>query len=382
MVNLPGFQKANCLEPLVKSSALRVIFRVLAVAATVFALDALLFRTSLYPPIVAPDSAAGTVESLIWNETHRTAAGRNQVLAVGNSRMHLMPRIANEMKGSTGYTFASIAIGGSTPRGWYYMLRDVDPTARRYAAILIPVEDYDDQDPIGDRRDWSLDLYYMIGRFRLTDLFDFSGSFSNRGLRTEAFLGLLLKGTVYRRDFQDFLRNPLKRLNYVERVHRDSARWVYNYVGPPESLKGLTIDWTAGTAHYPEALPQNKREMIRNVLLSPTAPQTGLYTKYQRYWFGRIREYYRGSRTKLIILNVARGPVVKPAAVPFNAHSSVRELAFQPDVIVLNEHLFEDLERPELFIDALHLNWEGAVRFSRILAQEVRKVLGPPGTSY
>jgi hypothetical protein len=360
-----------------------IVLRLAGVVLTVFALDALLFRTNIYPPIVEPDSAAGRVQSLLWDEAHRIVTDRNQVLAVGHSRMHLLPRIANELRGTTGYTFASISIGGSTARGWYYMLRDADPTARRYAAILIPVDNYDDPEPHdGDHANWPLDLNYMIGRFRLTDLFDFSRSFTDPEARAQAFRGLLFKGTVYKRDFQEFLKNPAKRLDYVDLVRRESANWRRDYVGPRESLEGLTIDWKTRTAQYPKGLSQQKRDMIRNVLLSPPPPQTGSYGRYQRYWFGRIREHYRGSGTKLIILRLVRGPIVKPPVVPFNPHSSVRELESEPDVIVLNEHLFDELERPELFVDAYHLNAEGAARFSKILVREVRKVLGPPRTSY
>jgi hypothetical protein len=53
-------------------------------------------------------------------------------------------------------------------------------------------------------------------------------------------------------------------------------------------------------------------------------------------------------------------------------------LAAQPGVVLLDEHRFDELERPELFGDPLHLNGEGVLRFSRILAEEVRRILGPP----
>jgi lysophospholipase L1-like esterase len=52
------------------------------------------------------------------------------------------------------------------------------------------------------------------------------------------------------------------------------------------------------------------------------------------------------------------------------------QLASRPNVIVLDEHLFEALERPELFGDPLHLNGAGMVKFSRVLAAAVRDRLG------
>jgi lysophospholipase L1-like esterase len=77
-------------------------------------------------------------------------------------------------------------------------------------------------------------------------------------------------------------------------------------------------------------------------------------------------------------MRLPRGPVPRPAGLVETTSSSIREFASQPHVILLDEHLFEPLERPEYYHDPLHLNAEGAVRFSTILAQEVRAVLGPP----
>src|SRR6266446_4087998 len=106
--------------------------------------ETLVFHTSLYPSILSTDSSTGVLETLLYNERHRDVRDRNQVLAIGDSRMGFLPRYGNELTPGTGYTFASIATPGATPRCWYYMLRDVDPTRRRYAAIVIAVEDYED----------------------------------------------------------------------------------------------------------------------------------------------------------------------------------------------------------------------------------------------
>jgi len=81
------------------------------------------------------------------------------------------------------------------------------------------------------------------------------------------------------------------------------------------------------------------------------------------------------SKTRLIFLHLPRGPFVRPDQPAFNAYSSVRELAAQPDVILLPEHLFDPIERPDLFLDQMHLNGPGTAEFSRILAKEVSHTL-------
>ena len=44
--------------------------------------------------------------------------------------------------------------------------------------------------------------------------------------------------------------------------------------------------------------------------------------------------------------------------------SSIREFSARPGVLLVDEHAFDSLERPELFKDAFHLNNAGCARFS------------------
>ena len=46
------------------------------------------------------------------------------------------------------------------------------------------------------------------------------------------------------------------------------------------------------------------------------------------------------------------------------------------EAVLLPEHRFDELERPELFGDALHMNQQGAVEFSAMLAREMNRMLG------
>jgi hypothetical protein len=69
------------------------------------------------------------------------------------------------------------------------------------------------------------------------------------------------------------------------------------------------------------------------------------------------------------------GPVVRPAP-PFQRTSVIREFASRQDVLLVDEHLFDELERPEFFADAVHMNGPASDRFSTMLAEEVRRLLG------
>jgi hypothetical protein len=337
-------------------------------------LEAAIFHTPLYPAILEPDSTAGTFELVLRNETRRPKPDRSQVLAVGHSRMALQPRIANSL--GTGYTFASIALGGTTPRAWFYALRAVDPEARRYAAILIPSDDYDEPDNYDYQSEREADLHYLIARLGLRDLFDFPWTYRENKLRWAAFAGILFKGFVYRSDFLAFVAHPSDRLQKVRQYNRDYAGWAYNFAAERSSLAGIRIDWQNQTVTFPDGIPADARKRIAEELFPPMPPDEGRQTAYLRYWYRRIADHYRGSGTKLFFLRVPRAPIAPPPHPP-KRDSAVRQLASLPDVVVLDEHLFDPLERPELFMDGLHLNREGLERFSRILAAEVRKYLGP-----
>ena len=58
--------------------------------------------------------------------------------------------------------------------------------------------------------------------------------------------------------------------------------------------------------------------------------------------------------------------------------SVIREFAARPNVLLVDEHFFESLERPELFADGMHMNKSGVALFSAMLAREIGRMLGPP----
>ena len=348
--------------------------------ATVFffaLLEGVIFHSGLYARIIEPESTTGEMESLIRNEIRRPKPDRNQVLAVGHSRQALLPRIANQMKPSTGYTFASIGLGGTTPRVWYYALRAVDPHAHNYAAIIIPEDDYNEPDLWEDQAERVADLHYLIARLHMKDLREFPWTYESAKLRWTAFEGIVLKGTVYKQDFQEFVDHPLARIQKAQFFDHGSANWSYDYGGDERTLTGLELDWAKKTVSFPPNVPDSEQKRITGELFSDHPPDQGRETAYRLYWYRRILDHYQGSGTKLFFLRVPRAPVPPPEG-PTKPNSSVRQLANEPDVVVLDEHLLDALERPDMFWDALHLNREGQFRFTKIVASEVRKALGQP----
>src|SRR5258708_31836337 len=133
------------------------------------ALEGLIFHSGLYGSISSRDSGAGLVDTFLDNEQRRPRDGPNQVVAIGNSRMALFPRVANKLKPELPYTFATIAVAGTSPRCWYYMLREVDPHHNRYSAVVIGLDNYDDIELLENHADRDLDVRLIGGRLGLRD---------------------------------------------------------------------------------------------------------------------------------------------------------------------------------------------------------------------
>ena len=343
-----------------------------------FGLDALLFRTSLYPSLLEPDSMAGYFEMVLRKEQQaQRRLGDNLVLTLGNSRFGYSPKIIDHLPQKAAYVFRQAGIGGTNAQVWYYMLRDLDPTARRYRAIVIGVDDYDDEDRAFQPDEDIRALHYTIARLRWSDTLEFALSFHTRQMQWEAFRSLVLKGIAYQSDIQAFLTHPKKRLRNI-RINREGfANWVYDYVESPQNMVGLQIDWSTRQPSFPASFDANQRGTC--TFLTEVYPQDGRLAAYLRKWLGRIIDRYRGSRTKVIFIRLARGPIPPPDNLVKKLSASVRELASRPNVILADEHAFDSLEHPEFYKDCMHLNREGVARFSAMLSDVVTRILGPPG---
>ena len=344
-----------------------------------FSLDALAFRTGWYVARLEPNSTAGFLLTILNNETRRPIGHQRQALALGDSRMGLKPRIANQLTADTGCEFGSIAVPGTTPRCWYYMLRQVDPRRDRYDAILVPFDTFDDRS-WEDLSTRDLDLNYLTPLLRVADLPRFVFSFPDWPARARAAESVLLKGLVYQQDVQAFLEHPHTRMQYVRLQEQHARDWYYNAVWERHSLAGMSVDWTAHTVALPAWLAPAKRAEIERTLLDDPPTDSPAYTRYRRLWLGAILDRYRGSRTRFIFLRLPRGPVVRPDPQPPDPSSSIRQFAAAGRVELLPERMFESLERPELFGDGLHLNEEGGRQFSTMLAGVIgRRLASAPG---
>ncbi len=206
----------------------------------------------------------------------------------------------------------NFGMGGAPPRVWYYVLRDGDPTRRRFAAIVMALGQYSDQDTIDSSEDRFIDLNFVIGRLRLTDCADFASSMRSNETQARVLSGCLLRGISLRRDAQDFLQHFKDRIRRSKDWRVNGLAYVSNYGGREENLLGLSADFATRTIHFPPGLDVGRHDTVQAMVMRPPAPQVGETTRYRKLWLGRILDLYKDSPTRIVFLELPRAPVPVP----------------------------------------------------------------------
>jgi len=214
--------------------------------------EGLIFRVGWYTKYLEPQSSAGTVEThLAWLKRFPPGI-LPEVLVVGDSRIAegFSAPAAGTADGNR-IKYWNFGIGGATPRVWYYELRDADPTHRRFAAIVLALDRYSDQDAVDSIEDRIIDLNFVIARLRVSDCADFAASMKSPAYRARALSGCLLKGIALRRDAQEFLRHRKDRVKRAKDSRVNGLGYINDYSGKAGDLRGLSADFVNRTIHFP-----------------------------------------------------------------------------------------------------------------------------------
>ena len=358
-----------------------IFFRSPALTWTVLSLlvfvliEASIFRTSWYIKYLEPQSSAGQVESYLHWLAKPDPTKVPEVLIVGDSRMaegFSAPLADKAVAGKL--HFWNFGIGGTTPRVWYYLLRDADRSRRRFAAIAIAVDGYADEDHFDSAPNRLIDLNFAIERLRWTDCWSFANSMVSLDYKAKAFSGCMFKGMPLRSDVQAFLLSRNDRIRRSEDWRKNGVAYLNDYPGRPESVAGLSADFEHHTLHYPPGLTQAAKDTIEAMVMPSPAEQHGEMTRYRFLWLGRILDLYKDSPTKIIFFELARAPVPKPES--WQPATFMQAALQRPNVIAMPQNTFRDLERPEIFFDGLHFNKIGRGLFTQRLAEKISTLIG------
>jgi hypothetical protein len=343
-----------------------------------FAADAVVFRSLWYFQWVQPQSALGTVAQALEN-VRAAPKDHRVIVALGDSRVGegLSPITASKAASElgSGDVFVNSAVGGTTPRAWYYFLRDMQLSSRRVDAVVMMLTTYNDNDPL-PLADALADVSLVQPFLSLGDMLDFPASFGTFAGREEALKGVLLKGYFYKSDVMDFLRDSDARIDTVTAFRQHGTEWAAVYPGHAESLSGMTFDLASGKLTLPPGVTPASEAFIRAYAAElrnfpGRRPANSWSAPYRRTWLGRIAELCRDAGVPLYVYRIPRGPLHHLAAPDDGASGVVADMQRAGLLHMLPATQFNHLEHPEYFFDQLHLNAKGREIFSTELAQAV-----------
>ncbi|MGA2760087.1 MAG: MBOAT family protein [Candidatus Cybelea sp.] len=351
----------------------------LVAAFALFALiDVLAFRTPLYHAVLDPSSSTGSFEAAIAQQRAFRDDPRRDVLVLGDSRIYsgLNPQAASQAAGSL--RFLNGGVPGTTPRCWPFFVRAIDPQARRFAAVVIAVDTYSDDDSaIGslDGDDRPMDLRYVVFQTRVSDLPKLAGSFSDPRERVENGIDLFWRATELRDDVQALAANPLARAAAIEAARNSPAYDPLAAHPRSETLAGLHVDFASKTIVYPPGTTDDERTAIATQVLAVGKPSPS-YARYRQQWLAPIVARYAAAGTPVFFVRIPTRPAHRsPVQLP---SGSLVDIAQNDGARLIPAAKYLALERPALFADEDHLNREGSLRFSRLLGSDVAGMLADP----
>ena len=359
-------------EPTTSPRPLHVGRNLLIGIAAFVCLDGVIFHTRLYVSILAPDSYAGRVAVITRAEKQRPASGLKEVLVLGDSRMAegFSTTVADKLGSTAGLKFVNLTEPASSVNTWYYMLREVDPAARRYSAIIVPYGigyEPSSADP--------LRVSMAAPLLRYADCFDFASGFQRWPGRFRAFMACILRGSAYQSDVVDLLEHPIARIKSVQQEpNRMKSRAAYK--GRDYDLVGTTYDSRTGHVSFAPQLTEAQRQAIRKSLVRPSQSEMQYSMELQREWIPRILNRYSKSPAAIVVTPVPRGPFRELTGFSIAYHTFFPHLVTQRSFLALPEQTFDFLEKPEYYFDAYHLNAKGRERFTETLVTEVVGRLG------
>ena len=343
----------------------------LGIAAFIY-VDGAIFHSGLYVSILAPSSYAGRIAKITQAERERASSSLKEVLVLGDSRIAegFSATLANELGSSVGIKFVSLAEPAASANTWYYMVRDVDPRARRYSAIIIPYGlgyEPNSADP--------LRISMTAPLLRYGDLFHFASGFQRWSGRFRAFVACILRGSAYQDDVVDFISHPVERIRSIQQANKTHPG--SEYKGRDYDLVGTSYDATTGQVTFAPKLTETQRQIFRKSLIQPSQSDTEYSLKLQRDWIPRIMSRYSNGPTAIVLAPLPRGPFLELGGFAKGYESVLPSSLIQSTSFSLPGHTFAFLEKPEYYFDAFHLNAKGRRKFTERLVSELLERLRP-----
>lgn len=368
--------------------ARRPLVLVVLTAIVFLALDNGIYRSGLYAHATSTKSVAGHFAMVARWCIEQAPSTKKDVLVLGHSKIEaaLSARQFDEENPDSNLRLVLGSSGGTTEKMWFYLLKHIDPNRNRYPAIVIPIDTYKTPPLSTDCDNLIADAQFLAPMLEPKDWRDFIDSYTDPKVHAKVVLGVAVSSHLYATDLQDLLLHPIDRYQELAWTKKAAPTFLYNWDGYDGSLETLVVDReNAKIVSAPPHLDPFRRgeaeERLKRLPQEHVAEWTARYHAFRKKWLTRIVDYYAGSPTKIVIVQVPRWPFDMPSLLPIEGAPSITDF-IEPsqNVVLLDEHEFEDLEKPENFYDVLHVNKHARHEFTARFAKELRSALGdaPP----
>lgn len=342
---------------------------VLSVLAAMM-LDAVIFRSGLYLRLVPPVTTSAKLFSMVRAEEGRLPTSRPEVLITGNSRMEFgfSDRLFNEQFVEAPVRPIKVAVPGSDLKWWYYILKDIDPHQNRYTAIVLCVTSYQAEPLNEDAENWYYTVQSLAPILRINQISDFVSTFDSGAPRERVWKKMIMVGRGT--GLEVFI--PAWRA--VERLARGDAS------KNARTVEALRVSNDGTIISYPDHFTAFDKKEANLAFVRPPEGKaielTSRNAKFQERWLRRIADLYRGSLTRLIVVQLPRWPFPLPSMTPIQTAPNLRNtLGDASNLTFVDDDYFSSLEEAKYFRDVFHVNDRGSAllteRLGRYLVEEL-----------
>ncbi|MDD5267457.1 MAG: hypothetical protein PHO08_10060 [Methylococcales bacterium] len=351
----------------------RIFVLVFVMITIPLVLDQLVFR-GVYLSFLEPQSTAGMTLLARSIQKAHYVPGKKNVLILGNSRISegFSARIANEIGAPQGFNFIGLGLPGTSPRVWYYVLRDLVSQRNSYDGIFLQATTLRDDDAFGDNANQTIDTAYLAPLLNWGDIFSYPQSFTDPKATLNAVYALAFPGASFKNDVLEFIKAPTKRMINSSKWREQYPSWYAAYKGHGESLPSAETPFS--TDHVLAKMNgANRRSLeiyFKKYIESKPQPMERVFA-YQYKWFGQIAQQYASKAVTVGVFLIPRGPYHAALNKPAEAEGALKLLERKGMISLVDTAVSLPLEKPEFFFDTLHMNATGRAEFSRNLAKAI-----------
>ena len=351
----------------------RISALVFVMIALPLILDQLVFR-GVYLSFLEPESTAGMTLLARSIQKANYVPGKKNVLILGNSRISegFSARIANEIGTPQGFNFIGLGLPGTSPRVWYYVLRDLVSVRNNYDGIFLMATTLRDDDNYGDDANQSIDTAYVAPLLNWWDIFSYPQSFADPKEALKAAYAVAFPATSFKNDILEFIKAPIRRVKKAYQWREKFPSSSAAYLGHSESLPPTGTPFSADRVlDKMNGTNRSKLDAYFQRHKESQPQPTELAFAYRSKWYGQIAQQYAPTAVTVGVFLIPRGPYHAALNKPAEAEGSLKILERKRMISLVDTAVSLPLEKPEFFFDHLHMNATGRAEFSRNLANAI-----------